>query len=134
MNEKKKKKAQIEIEEAYLLDVIGVHNNENTEQGYGDDEAQILESSSHFGREHLREPLLDSDKRLLRIHLLFMCSSVYSSTAMELWETIRFSRESDGKSGSFLDVGCVGFSVRPSLNSGRSSSPPSFAFHFFFLT
>ena len=53
----------------YLLNVIGVHNNEDTEQSDGDEEVQVLQNSSHFGSHHLWEPLLHPYERLLWIHL-----------------------------------------------------------------
>lgn len=69
-----------------------MHNNENTEQGDGDEEANILESSSHLGGKHLGEALLNSYKGLLRIHL--------SLEIHQLWWNLgngEFSRERDGK-------------------------------------
>ncbi|GKV22652.1 hypothetical protein SLEP1_g32503 [Rubroshorea leprosula] len=46
-----------------------MHNNKNTEQGDGNEEIDVLQSSSHSRRQHLREPLLDPYECLLRIHL-----------------------------------------------------------------
>lgn len=51
-----------------MLHIIGVHNNENTEQSDSDEEAKIFQASSDFRRQNLREPLLYSDERLLWIH------------------------------------------------------------------
>ena len=68
----------------YLLNVIGVHNNEDTEQSDGDEEVQVLQNSSHFGSHHLWEPLLHPYERLLWIHL-------------SLSPDGEFSRESDRK-------------------------------------
>lgn len=52
----------------YLLNIIGMHNNEDTEQGDGNEKIKVLQSSSQFGPQHLRESLLHAYERLLRIH------------------------------------------------------------------
>lgn len=51
-----------------LLNVVCVHDDENTEQGNGYTEVHILQSGSDFGSQHLGKPLLNSNKRLLWIH------------------------------------------------------------------
>lgn len=38
----------------YLLNVVGVHNNENTEEANGSEEAEILQTNSDFWRQQLR--------------------------------------------------------------------------------
>lgn len=55
------------------MNVIGMHNNENTEQHNGYEEVYVLQSSSDFRSKDLREPLLYSYEGLLWIHVLF-CS------------------------------------------------------------
>lgn len=56
------------VKNEYLLDVIGVHNNDNTEESDGNEEIDVLERSSYSRCQDMWESFLNPNKSLFRIH------------------------------------------------------------------
>lgn len=53
----------------YLLDIIRVHDDQQTEKKNSNNDIKIFKSSSDSWSKHLREPLLNTNKSLFWIHL-----------------------------------------------------------------